>query len=243
MLKAILFDLDQTVMNSADGFRAAEHWLQKELFKFLKVPNWESFIAPYREFRRKGSADTPEQKSELWRAFCQQLHADPGDALLNEWRDAYWSHVENGSTLFPETVPVLTRLKEQFLLGLITNASSPDGKPHRLDRFTELKSLFDGVVLCGGEDIPAKPQKEGFQWMLSHLDVPAAGAIYIGDNLVTDIQGAAGVGILPVLLRHRDIKWSKPLPKVESLVCIDSLEPLCALDPADSMITIQQKLH
>jgi putative hydrolase of the HAD superfamily len=243
MLKAILFDFDQTVMNSADGFRTAEHWLQKELFKFLQLPHWESFIATYREFRGRRSADTLEQKSEMWRGFCRQFEKQPGDALFNEWREAYWSHVESGSTLFPETIPVLKRLKEQFLLGLITNASSPDGKPHRLDRFPELKSLFDAVVLCGGEDIPAKPQKEGFQWMLTRLDVPAARAIFIGDNLVTDIQGAVGAGILPVLLRHRDIQWSRPLPEVGSLVRIDSLHPLCALDPADSMITIRQKLN
>jgi HAD superfamily hydrolase (TIGR01549 family) len=243
MLKAILFDLDQTVLNSADGFRAAEHWLQKELFKFLQAPHWESFIAAYRESRGRGSADTPEQKSELWRAFCHQFEAHPGDTLLDEWSDAYWSHVENGSTLFPETIPVLTRLKEHFLLGLITNASSSDGKPHRLDRFMELKSLFDEVVLCGDEDIPAKPEGEGFQEMLSRLDVPPAEAIYVGDNLVTDIQGAVGADILPVLLRHRDIKWSRPLPEVGGLVRIDSLNPLCVLAPADSVITIRQKLH
>ena len=78
--------------------------------------------------------------------------------------------------------------------------------------------------------------------MLSRLDVPAAETIYGGDNLVTDIQGAVGAGIWPVLLRHRDIKRSRPLPEVGNLVWIESLEPLCALVPTDSIITIQQKL-
>ncbi|MEX0326917.1 MAG: HAD family hydrolase [Puniceicoccaceae bacterium] len=243
MLKAVLFDFDQTVVNSAQGFRSAEHWLQKEIFSFLKLSDWDPFITRYREFRRRGSVDTPEQKLEQWRAFCREFQSPPGEDLLLKWRNVYWGLVENGSTLFPETISVLGNLKQHFLLGLITNASSSDGKFHRIEPFPELNALFDRVVLCGGPDIPAKPHEEGFQRMLSSLGVSADEAVHIGDDPVNDIQGACGAGILPILLRHRDIQWNRPLPGIAELVLIDSLNPLCALDPADSRITIEQKLE
>ncbi|MEX0331109.1 MAG: HAD family hydrolase [Puniceicoccaceae bacterium] len=242
MLKAVLFDFDQTVVNSAEGFRAAEHWLQKEIFTFLKLSGWEPFITSYREFRRRGSADTPEQKLEQWRAFCQEFENPPGEDLLLSWRDGYWSLVDNGSALFPETISVLGKLKKHFLLGLITNASSTGGDFHRLERLPELHASFDRVVLCGGQDMPAKPHKEGFQRMLSSLGVSAEEAVYVGDDLVNDIQGARGAGILPILLRHRDIQWNRTLPESAGLVWMDSLNPLCALDPADSRTIIEQKL-
>ena len=243
MLKAVLFDFDQTVINSVEGFRSAEHWLQGELSDFLQLADWESFIAAYRAFRGKESADTPEQKAEQWKAFCRQQGKDPGEARLDEWRDGYWSIVEKGSTLFPETLSVLRKLKERFQLGLITNAYTLDGTGHRLDRFPELKSLFNAVVLCGNKDIPAKPHKEGFLRMLSSLGIPATAAIYIGDDPVNDIQGARGAGIFPVLLRHRDIRRNRALPESGELICLDSLEALSTIDPADSMVTIQRKLR
>lgn len=242
MLKAVLFDLDQTVMNSAEGFRAAEHWLQKEMFKCLQLPDWGSFIAGYREFRGRNAADTPEQKLELWRAYCRQFERPPGEDILLKWRDAYWDLVEKGSTLFPETIPVLRSLKKRFRLGLITNASSTDGELHRIEPFPELKALFDKVLLCGCHDMPAKPHKEGFQRMLSSLGVLADEAVHVGDDPVNDIQGGRGAGIFPVLLRHRDIQWNRPLPGIEELVWMDSLHPLCALDATDSRTTISQKL-
>jgi FMN phosphatase YigB (HAD superfamily) len=52
MLRAVLFDFGQTLVNSADGFRAAEKKAQARIFRHLRITSWERFLANYRRIRK-----------------------------------------------------------------------------------------------------------------------------------------------------------------------------------------------
>jgi len=243
MLKAVILDFDQTVVNSAEGFRTAEHWLQRMIFEFLQLPEWESFINVYRSFRGVGPADTPESKCEQWKDVCRHFKKEADEERVLQWKEGYWGRVESGSKLFPEALSVLTRLKTDFRLGLLTNASAPEGKSLRLDRFPELYSIFDAVRVCGGKELPLKPDPTGFRRILEDLGVSAEEAIFVGDDLDCDVSGARAVGLCPVWLRHHTINWKRQIKVPNELIQIDSLEPLALLDSADSIATAQRKLH
>ncbi|GAH49489.1 unnamed protein product, partial [marine sediment metagenome] len=52
MIKAILFDFGQTLVDASDGFRKAEKEAQKEIYYHLHLTNWEKFLSFYREERK-----------------------------------------------------------------------------------------------------------------------------------------------------------------------------------------------
>ena len=51
-IEAILFDFGQTLVDSADGFRAAEKEAQDRLIDNLKIARRDEFLEDYRRMRR-----------------------------------------------------------------------------------------------------------------------------------------------------------------------------------------------
>jgi len=81
-------------------------------------------------------------------------------------------------------------------VGIVTNTWPDPARLLRreLEEF-ELTRRIDAVVLSG-EVGARKPDAAIFETALTALGVDATGALYVGDRLVDDIQGAAAVGML-----------------------------------------------
>ena len=48
MIKAVVFDFGQTLVDSAEGFRSAEKQVEKEIFEELALTSWQEFLENYR---------------------------------------------------------------------------------------------------------------------------------------------------------------------------------------------------
>jgi len=99
--------------------------------------------------------------------------------------------------LFPESIDVLTQLKERgFELGIITNF---DSRFFQVVRELEINQLFDSVTissLAGG----AKPAAKIFSYALDqHVIVPDE-ALHVGDHKIEDFEGAKQAGLHAVLI-------------------------------------------
>jgi putative hydrolase of the HAD superfamily len=243
MLKAILFDFDQTVVNSADGFRHAENGLQREIHARLSGVEWESFISLYRRIRDSRQNDeAPAGKVRQWQEVCRQFNAEPDAATLQAWETGYWQRVEEGTAPLPGAVELLDRLHARFALGLVTNAATVGERTLRCEHFPELLDRFDAVVVCGESGLPLKPDPAGFLRALAALRAEPQEAVFVGDNWATDILGAGAAGLLPVWLRHAAIPRKPPAPATGDVPLIDSLLPLERLSPEDSPELIRAKL-
>jgi FMN phosphatase YigB (HAD superfamily) len=53
MIKAVIFDFGQTLVDSADGFRKAEKEAQDRLFKDLSLTLKDKFLDNYRRIRQQ----------------------------------------------------------------------------------------------------------------------------------------------------------------------------------------------
>lgn len=243
MLKAILFDFDQTVVNSADGFRHAEHWLQREIHARLAGVEWESFLSLYRRIRDSRQSDeAPAGKVRQWQEVCLQCNAEPDAATLRAWETGYWQRVEEGTVPLPGAVEILARLHSRFSLGLVTNAASVGERTLRCEHFPTLLAHFDVVVVCGENGLPLKPDPAGFLSALAVLRSGTKEAVFVGDNWATDILGARAAGLLPVWLRHAAIPRKPPAAAPDDVPLMDSLLPLERLSPEDSPELIRAKL-
>jgi len=120
--------------------------------------------------------------------------------------------------LYDDVLLILKTLKEQgMILGLITNLTR-DMKPicHQFG----LEPYLNFTVTSGevGAD---KPQPPIFLTALERAGVNASEAVYVGDQYGTDVVGARGVGINPILIDRYDIA-----PEVSDCPRISSLTEL-----------------
>lgn len=230
MIKAVIFDFGQTLVDSAEGFRSAEKKIEKQIFGDLALTSWPEFLEIYRKVRRQFHQKSDFSRKAMWREvywyYCRQCD----ERLLEKWEHQYWEQVKGSTRLFPETENVLTKLTTEYSIALITNTEGRQetGK-HRITLFAQLEKFFDVVIVAGESDVPAKPHCAPFLLCLERMGVSPDEAIYVGDDWRIDICGARDAGIQPIWLKHHSVKRSWPEVK-ETVPIITSLDQLLDLE-------------
>jgi len=151
---------------------------------------------------RKIRVDTcREIDNRVWVADAlKQLGYDvkPEDQLVVEAVDAYFDPFIASLRVAPGAFATLSKIKQHLSVGLISNFSY--GKAIRealrklhLDRFLDVIVISDEVGW-------RKPHPKIFQILLDELKLEPDEAVYVGDDLKYDIEGAEAVGMKTVLV-------------------------------------------
>lgn len=194
MIKAIIFDLDDTLISEKDyvlsGFNAVSNYVSKKVKKY-----------------------TSEQISEI----LKNLHnANPNKVFnrmvdelnfsneidVKELIDVYRSH-KPVLSLFDGTLPVINKLKDQnYKLGIITDGYLITQKK-KLESLN-INKLFDEIIMTdelGKEHW--KPSVIPFELMSKKLNVNYSEMIYIGDNPRKDFYVSAVYPITTVRINRK----------------------------------------
>jgi HAD superfamily hydrolase (TIGR01662 family) len=99
---------------------------------------------------------------------------------------------------------VLSELRGKCKLGIVSNFAIPECvfrllQKHGMDMF------FDVVVVSGAVN-KRKPSPEIFQKALEKLGVDASEAVFVGDTVDADIQGAKNLGMKTIFIERRSQK-------------------------------------
>ena len=215
MIKALLFDFGQTLVNSADGFRTAEKIAQNKIFSEMgsdtNGPGQDEFLHQYRLIRKASHQRSDFSRLAIWQTVYQQFGFEPDLIRLEQWETDYWALVKAQTVPFPETVRVLQTLAARYRLAVITNTQGQKSSGnHRIALFPQLENFFKVIIVAGESGIPPKPDPEPFRLCLQKLNVAANQAVFIGDDWRIDICGAQNVGIRPLWLQHYSIKRNWP---------------------------------
>jgi HAD superfamily hydrolase (TIGR01549 family) len=226
MIKAVIFDFGQTLVDSADGFREAEKEAQDKLFKNLGLSNRENFLSIYRllrrEFHDRSDFSRRSLFNEVYYYYC--LAAD--EKQLERWETEYWETVKAHTNIFPEAQAVLTTLNARYAVALITNTQGQrTSETHRINYFPELEKFFKLIVVAGEGEIPAKPDPEPFRRCLAKLEIAPSEAVYVGDDYRIDVCGAQAAGMHAVWIQHYSVNrsWPKVEATVPIITCLDQL--------------------
>ncbi len=226
MIRAVLFDFGQTLVDSSRGFRTAEKDAQQALFSKLCDVSWDDFIGHYRETRRAFHERSEFSRAALWRAVLEHFGGRSGS--LVQWETSYWDTVNRHTRAFPETVPVLEVLSGRLRLGLISNTQGQQHVAHRLAQFPDVQGWLEATVVAGEKGMPPKPDPRPFITCLDQLEVEASEAVFVGDDYRIDICGAAAVGMRPIWLQHHSVprQWPAVATTVPRITSLDPLRHL-----------------
>ena len=190
MIEAILFDWNNTLVQFTWDDDLLEQGHRAALAAAGSEQDAAAFTARYRELVLNGA--TPEDDyAELLRELGVENADRFMDAEHDVWRPAH--------EVLGAAQALLSSLRGRGLkTGLVAN-SWPD--PARLlradvERFG-LADRFDVIVFS--EEVGfRKPRPEIFLHALERLGVEPENAMFVGDRLDTDVQGAAQVGMATV---------------------------------------------
>lgn len=120
MIKAIVFDYGQTLVDSSAGFRMAEKQARETLADLLPSGD-DTFVHHYREVRSRFHAASNFSRVAMWQQALEpyDLTIEPG--RLETMEHAYWQLVRDHTRLFPETLSVLRKLYRRYRLAIISN--------------------------------------------------------------------------------------------------------------------------
>ena len=230
MIKAVIFDFGQTLVDSADGFRTAEKQAQDKLFANLGLTIREDFLMIYRRLRKEFHGRSDFSRYSLWCEVFYYYCQAPETGQLEKWETEYWETVKAHTTIFPEAAEVLEFLNARYEVALITNTQGQKtAGTHRIGLFSELEKFFRVIIVAGENGIPPKPDPEPFRLCLEKLKIAAGQAIYVGDDYRIDICGARDAGLHPVWLKHASVRRNWPQVQT-SVPVITSLKQLLDLE-------------
>ncbi|MEN6669705.1 HAD-IA family hydrolase [Psychrobacter sp. B38] len=193
-IKAVLFDLDGTLIDTAADF-------VRIIGKMSRENTWQA--PPEAEIREQVSAGASAMVKLMLR-YNEQIDVSE-EALLNfrqQFLDDYEADICIDSCVFAELEEVLTTLEKQGVpWGIVTN------KPRYLAEQLLNKMALDercAVLICPDDVSRSKPDPEPMYMALEKLSIPrgAAGCVlYVGDH-VRDIEAGKAAGMPTILAAY-----------------------------------------
>lgn len=232
MIRAVFFDFFETLARPAQSREQIQAEICRQLgypvtAEALRRPLAQADAAWYREVApRMASLD----RAELRRIFAEQQQRllrqagveVPLDTSLQIGRQVNrrLSALAEEVTLYQDVLPTMVVLKGRGLtLGLLSNLredASPIVARLGLGDYLDF-ALSSGAV---GADKPLPPI---FRAALDRAGVEPTAAVHVGDQYWSDVVGARGVGIEPVLLDRADVQRETDCRRIRSLAELPGL--------------------
>ena len=202
MLKAIVFDLDDTLyperQYALSGFAAVADWAEES----LGIPSDQAYAELEAYFSDGVRGDTFNRWLEA--------HDREPDRWMPEMVNCYRDHTPSLEP-YPETHSVLQILRNEYRLGLITQGHKP-GQERKLEALG-LTETFEVTIILGEEDRQDwKPHPVSFERILAQFNLSGNEAAYIGDNPLKDFVGPRQLGMQTIWVRRPEGEHAHDLP-------------------------------
>jgi len=213
-IKAVLFDLGDTLIRTAEipeiyrriaenfGVKLSTDEIREAHKNVGESDAIEGMITSGQEFWVRWNSEV------LNKAGIQENRA----FLARKIDELWWQHAD--LEVFPDVIDTLTRLRARSVkTGVITNGLKRDYE--QILEKLKLTDFFDVVV---GIDTlnKAKPDKEIFLHAVDVLHVSPEQAVFIGDSIRFDYEGARHAGLRPLLI-DREGKASEGVETIRNL--------------------------
>lgn len=216
-LKAIIFDLDNTLLDFSGFKRESAHAAAKAIRQAgVDAPEKELYDEIYRIYGEKG-IEYQGTFGDLMHELGLELHLaeHAKQAAIIAYQKKKYECLKPRS----KAIKTLTLLKNKYKLAIVSDA--PADKAWQRLILSGLDHFFFPVVTFSdtGEQ---KPSSKPFQRALFLLKIKASEALYVGDNPERDIIGAKKAGMHTCLAKYGCIGYQPELDVAE--YAIDAIE-------------------
>ena len=195
MIKGILFDLDETLLNRKASVEAFIHDQYKRYKPYLAQVEEDSFCSRFIELDNNGYTWKDRVYERLIEEYRLKLSSE-------ELLDDYLVHFRQHCQPFKGMLEMLEALKNLgYNLGIITNGKTVFQLGNI--RALGIETYFDTIVISEEEEVK-KPESTIFQRALERMNLKAHEAIFVGDHLINDVKGAKDVGMRAVWKKREE---------------------------------------
>jgi putative hydrolase of the HAD superfamily len=194
MIKAVLFDLDQTLIDFLGMKKEASKKAAKAMIKAgLRLDRRKAGKQLFEFYLKHGiDSDTAFER------FIKKMHGKLDYKILAAGINAYLSSKLIGP--YPNVRHTLRKLKKKGIkLGIVTDA--PALKAWKRLNAMGLDDFFD-IVIAYEDTRKKKPHKLPFSLALKQLKLQPQDVLFVGDNPERDIKGANMVGMKTAFARY-----------------------------------------
>ncbi|OAT72891.1 HAD family hydrolase [Parageobacillus thermoglucosidasius] len=187
MVKAVMFDLDGTLLDRDASIQKFIEYQYERLKHLLSHIPKESYIARFIELDNRGYV----WKDTVYKQMVKEF-AIIGITWENLLED-YMNYFHKSCVPFPYLVWLLEELKRKSLkLGMITNGKGQFQM--RSIKALGIEGYFDTILISEWEGM-SKPDPWLFQRALDQLHVLANESVFVGDHPINDVQAARNAGM------------------------------------------------
>ncbi|MEK5077943.1 HAD family hydrolase [Solibacillus sp. FSL W7-1436] len=187
MFKAVLFDLDGTLLNRDKSVELFINQQYERLYELLSHIPKEQYISRFIELDNHGYVWKDKVYQQLISEF--NIPSLTWEELLQDYVKQFKHHCVG----FPHIHKMLEELKNnKIALGMITNGYGQ----FQMDNIKalEIEKYFDVILVSEWEGIK-KPNPQIFMNALEQLNVEPSESVFIGDHPENDVKAAQNVGM------------------------------------------------
>lgn len=210
-LKAVLFDLDETLTDASAGLDAAHRAVSKRLHNYLRQHGVEVNETILRSkldaFDDKMNMETKYDRDEWWPELLAELRLkrEMPRQITEELTQLYWTTYSSADNPYADAEPTLSYLKQKgYKLGLVTDTDGKPGIKSKRLKHLDFIGLFDVVVISGEDTSKTKPSPEPFLLAASKLGLHPSECVVVGDKPFTDIKGGKAAGMRTIWIKRRE---------------------------------------
>lgn len=220
MIKAVLFDFDETLQDRTEAF---EKYMDTFIADFCPDISAEEIGRRKEDLRvtgnggyvtQNGYANREEWYDDLIERW-QWKNAPSSKVLANHYDERFGDH----NVIFPNSPKLLKELKKEgYIVGVITNGPSYL-QNHKMDT-SGLRAYCDIVVVSGDVGVH-KPDPALFAYTAEKLGLKTEECVYVGDHPVNDIQGALAAGMQAIRMNYgwfKDEDLRQDVPVIEDIL-------------------------
>lgn len=212
--KTVLFDADNTLLD----FNATEEQALRRTMERRGLTFTPERLARYAAINRelwdalhRGEVEQSWLKTERFRRFGAELgwSGDPA-----AWDEEYLDALGDCGTLLPGALELLKALKPTCRIGLATNGLQTVQRKRLAG--SPIVPYLDGIFISQEMGV-GKPHREYFDRVLEALEADRRTTVMVGDDLLSDIQGAVNAGLDSIWYSPNGGESGLPTYRVERL--------------------------
>jgi putative hydrolase of the HAD superfamily len=239
MLRAVLFDLDDTLFDHSGCARSALDAVRERYDCFACVEP-ERFERRHGELLEElhfrvlaGEIGIDVARIQRFRRLFESAGVAADDALASAAAAAYRERYLASWQPVAGAIPLMRALRNRVRVGVVSNNLLLEQQEKI--RYCGFDRYLDAIVIS--EDVGVtKPDPAIFEIALRRLGCAAHEAVMVGDSWQTDVAGARAAGIRAIWLNRRGL----PPPEPWDVIQVPALEPVGPV--LDAIFTAQPDL-